>query len=319
MNPPQASEFGDILYCFLSILLEGAPYIVLGTLISGFIDAWLPSGVMDRLLPKNKFLAVIVSGLLGAVFPVCECAIVPVIRRLVKKGLPVSCAITYMLAAPVINPITVISTLSAFSGNNGVFMALSRIGMAYLVTVVIGLVVTRLRPAAILHPQLLASIDDPSAETGHSHATGSNEQRLGHALKTAQTDFLDTAMYFVIGVLITSVFNTKLMIKPEFQDTVRLIAGNEFFAVPGLMVLAVLLSLCSTTDAFIAANLANFSFVAKLAFLVFGPMVDLKLIFMYSSVFRKPFVLGLVVGLFVLVLAFCALWSPTIQHYVPGK
>ena len=74
----------DFALAFLSILFEGAPFILLGTLISGFIDIYLPAGTMDRFLPKNRFLAVLTAGLLGAVFPVCECAVVPVIRRLVK-------------------------------------------------------------------------------------------------------------------------------------------------------------------------------------------------------------------------------------------
>ena len=104
----------DFSYLFLSILVEGAPFILLGTIISGFIDVYLPSGTMDRLLPRNRGLAVLMSGLLGIIFPVCECAVVPVIRRLVKKGLPPACAITYMLAAPIVNPVTFLSTYSAF-------------------------------------------------------------------------------------------------------------------------------------------------------------------------------------------------------------
>ena len=96
-------QFMDVCYAFLSIVLEGAFFIFIGTLISGFIDAYLPPGLIDKWLPKNKYAAVLLSGMLGAVFPVCECAIVPVIRRLVKKGLPLACAITYMLAAFVIS------------------------------------------------------------------------------------------------------------------------------------------------------------------------------------------------------------------------
>ena len=104
----------DFSFLFLSILVEGAPFILLGTIISGFIDVYLPSGAIDRLLPRNRGLAVLMSGLLGIIFPVCECAVVPVIRRLVKKGLPPACAITYMLAAPIVNPVTFLSTYSAF-------------------------------------------------------------------------------------------------------------------------------------------------------------------------------------------------------------
>ena len=101
---------------FLSILFEGVRFILLGTLAKGFIDVYLPSGTMDRFLPRNRTLAVMMAGLLGAIFPVCECAVVPVIRRLVPKGLPVSCALTYMLASPILNPITAFSTWKAFQG-----------------------------------------------------------------------------------------------------------------------------------------------------------------------------------------------------------
>ncbi|MEN9469499.1 MAG: hypothetical protein RL630_1232, partial [Verrucomicrobiota bacterium] len=95
----------DFSYAFLSILLEGVPFILFGTLLSGLIDQFLPSRVMTRLLPRSAFLGICLSGALGLVFPMCECGIVPVIRRLIAKGLPVSNAITYMLAAPIVNPI----------------------------------------------------------------------------------------------------------------------------------------------------------------------------------------------------------------------
>lgn len=121
----------DFAFAFLSLLFEGAPFILLGTLISGLLDVYLPSGAMDRLLPKNKIGAVLVAGLLGAIFPVCECAVVPVIRRLVKKGLPVSCALTYMLAAPILNPITALSTWKAFEGQDAGLMTASRLLLGF--------------------------------------------------------------------------------------------------------------------------------------------------------------------------------------------
>ncbi|MGI8602709.1 MAG: permease [Verrucomicrobiales bacterium] len=308
MAPPLPSPNGDILFAFLSIVLEGTPYIVLGTLISGFIDAYLPSNLMERLLPRRAFPAVFVSGLLGAIFPVCECAIVPVIRRLVKKGLPVSCAVTYMLSAPIINPIVVVSTLSAFkepTGQIAPLMTSSRLLIAYAITVIIGLIVTRLPIGRVLRARVLAEGNDHM----HTHARGSHDERVTRALRTSMHDFLDTAMYFVVGVLITSVFNTRLMIRPDFQGVVSSLSQNDWLAIPGLMLLAMLLSLCSTTDAFIAANMQAFSLASKLGFLVFGPMFDLKLMFMYSSVFKKRFVLALGVSLFVLVGGFCGLWA----------
>ncbi len=313
--PIPPSPTGDVLFCFLSIVLEGAPYILLGTLISGFIDAYLPANAIDRVLPRRPWAAVMMAGLLGAVFPVCECAVVPVIRRLVKKGLPVSCAVTYMLSAPIINPVVAVSTLAAFKGQSPELMMWSRLGMAYVVTVIVGLIVAKFTAKQVLHERVLAE----GTDTGHTHATGSHDSRVSHALRTARTDFLDTAMYFVIGVLITSVFNTRLMIRPDLQGFIGTLAHNDLLAVPGLMVLAVLLSLCSTTDAFVAAYLQVFTPASKLAFLVYGPMVDLKLMFMYSSVFRKRFVVGLIIGLFLLVTAAALAWSHfVLPHFLPS-
>jgi uncharacterized membrane protein YraQ (UPF0718 family) len=123
-------------------------------------------------------------------------------------------------------------------------------------------------------------------------------------MRSAMRDFLDTGMYFSIGVLITAVFNTMVD-----QQLIYSFAENEWVGAGSLMVLAFILSLCSTSDAFIAATLAAFSYMGKLAFLVYGPMMDVKLIFMYSSVFRKRFVFVLAVGLFILIGLICVQWG----------
>ncbi len=303
----EPSIYGDFFFAFLGILFEGAPYIVLGTLISGFIDAYMPSGLMDRLLPKNRYAAIALSGLLGAVFPVCECAIVPVIRRLVRKGLPISCAITYMLSAPIINPITALSTYSAFSGADPLFMTLSRLGVAYVVTVLIGVIVHQFSARSILRREIYEGIEKsmlkaPAAEE-HSHEHDhdhehdhSKPDRLVAALRTAARDFIDVGMYFTIGVLITALYRTQVD-----QAVIAAFAESDWVAVPAMMALSFVLSLCSTSDAFIAAQMLSFSQSAKLAFLTYGPMMDVKLVFMYSAVFKPKFVIALALGLFVLI------------------
>jgi len=300
----EPSQLGDFFYAFLGILFEGAPYILLGTIISGFIDAYLPSNVMDRILPRNRYAAIAFSGLLGIVFPVCECAIVPVIRRLVKKGLPVSCAITYMLAAPIVNPIVALSTFSAFAGNDPVFMMLSRIGIAYLVTVFVGFVVHQFSARSILRGFLFRGAENATGskeeEHGrhdhHDHTTkGERPDRLVLALRTAARDFIDVGMYFTIGVMITALYRTQID-----QASIDRFGSSDWMGVPAMMVLAFVLSLCSTSDAFIASQMLSFSSSAKLAFLTYGPMMDVKLVFMYSAIFKPRFVIALALGLFLL-------------------
>lgn len=312
---PEPSRTGDVLMAFLSILFEGAPYILIGTLLSGFIDSFLPSKLLERVLPRNKVISTLMAGFLGLVFPVCECAIVPVIRRLVQKGLPVSCAITYMLSAPIVNPIVAISTLTAFKEFQKVTgvhditnatMTLSRLSLGYVVAVIVGLLVIRMLPGTLLRQSVAAKIASGGGGDGSGPVADFNT-KLVAAMRTAQRDFLDTAMYFAIGVMITSVFNTQ--VDQAFVDK---LATREWVAIPSLMALAMVLSLCSTSDAFIAAPMTSFSYAAKLAFLVFGPMMDIKLLFMYASVFKRRVVIGFLVGLFILVGALAVPWSALI-------
>lgn len=316
---PAPSRMGDILMAFLSIVFEGAPYILIGTVFSGIIDAFLPAKLLDRVLPKSKVLATLIAGFLGLVFPVCECAVVPVIRRLVQKGLPLSCAVTYMLSAPIMNPIVAISTLTAFKEFQGLSLAtagnatmtIARLSLGYLVAVIVGLIVMRFKPGQVLRASIAAKIEKAATtEDDHVHAPASSfNGKLVHAMRSSMRDFLDTAMYFAIGVAITSVFNTQIN-----QGLLNTVAGNDWLAVPSLMGLAVVLSLCSTSDAFIAAPMTAFSMAAKLAFLVFGPMMDIKLLFMYSSVFKRKVVVSLLIGLFILVGLLSGPWINLVQH-----
>lgn len=309
----EPSRLGDVLMAFLSILFEGAPYIMIGTMLSGLIDAFLPAKLLDRVLPKNKVIATFMAGFLGLIFPVCECAVVPVIRRLVKKGLPLSCALTYMLSAPIMNPIVAVSTLTAFKefesitgwatlGNAS--MTIARLSLGYMVAVMVGLIVLLFKPTQILKKSVADSIENTTAEAAHGHASKSSfNSKLVHAMRTAMGDFLDTGMYFTGGVIITSFFNTQLN-----ESILNSVAGKEYMAIPAIMGLSFILSLCSTSDAFIAAPMAAFSMAAKLAFLVFGPMMDIKLMFMYSAVFKRRMVIALLLGTFILIATLAVPW-----------
>ena len=322
---------------FLSIVFEGAPYILVGTVLSGFIDAFLPSKLIDRALPRNKVLATLIAGFLGLVFPVCECAIVPVIRRLVQKGLPISCAVTYMLAAPIVNPIVAVSTATAFKESVKLFqwsdlthpgdliqhlcaaapMMVSRLSLGYVVAVLAGLVVIFFKPSQILRAKIVESIDAAKALRDASVGVAARigfDTKLVQAMRTAMRDFLDTGMYFAIGVGITSFFNTQVN-----QAILDQVAGNEWIAIPAIMLLAVVLSLCSTSDAFIAAPMASFDAAAKLAFLVYGPMMDIKLLFMYSSVFKRRIVFGMLIGLLIVIGLLSGPWTQMIQHLATPK
>ena len=320
MPLPDPTPARDIYFAFLSILLEGAPFILLGSLLSGLIDAFLPANAMDKLLPRRTLPAVLVSGLLGIIFPVCECAIVPVIRRLVQKGLPLGCAMTYMLAAPIVNPLVALSTWTAFRGRSPEFMTCSRMALGYLIAVIVGLFLSRFAMSSILRERVLAGVKKNTSTTSASSAAPAGAKKakghgITHALLTAQKDFLDVAVYFVIGVAIASIFKTQIIYRPELQGGMATLASNHWVASPVLMALAFVLSLCSTTDAFIIAADHLFPPVAKLAFLVFGPMMDMKLLFLYTTVLKPKVVAWLAVALFVLVYLSGFAMEPLFTHF----
>jgi uncharacterized membrane protein YraQ (UPF0718 family) len=288
----------DFSYAFLSILFEGLPFLLIGTIISGLIDQFLPAQLMTRLLPRNPYVGAVVSGLLGICFPMCECGVVPVIRRLMAKGLPTSNAITYMLAAPIVNPIVALSTYAAFRGQSPLQIVGFRLGIGFVVAVIVGIVVHHLPLRWVLRQEVLASLAQPQGLSGG--AGGTVGRRLWNALGVCVGDLLNMMVYFVLGAAAAALFNTAVN-----QEVILPLAMNDWLATGSMMGLAAVLSVCSTTDAFIAATFAMFPTIAKLAFLVFGPMVDMKLIFIYSAAFRKRFVLALVVGLFFLIGLIC--------------
>ncbi len=348
----------DFAYFFLSLILEGAPYILLGTLISGFIDVYMPSGLHEKILPKKKVPAILMCGLLGIFIPVCECAVVPVIRRLVAKGLPVSCAFTYMLAAPIVNPITWFSTATAFSEQQQWLVTWSRMGLGYLIAVTVGLILMIVPIERILRDSLLKVIrsegdrvddaecsshshsgkcghhehhDHAHAESccdhahhhcDHSHSHDHAQDHKGHkteksspdrlvlAMRSAMRDFIDVGVYFSIGVSLTVLFNLSIAGNNSVLDG---LAANEWSGTATMMALAFVLSVCSTSDAFMAATLHTFSYGAKMAFMVLGPMLDVKLIFLYQTVMRGRFLLWLSLGLFIGVGLLCIGWQAIVE------
>jgi uncharacterized membrane protein YraQ (UPF0718 family) len=304
-------SFSDFSFAFLSVLFEGVPFLLLGSIISGFVDVFVSSERMSKLLPKNVIAATLLSGLLGLVFPMCECGSVIVIRRFIRKGLPLSCATAYMLGAPIVSPIVAVSTWSAFSQASPLTWVLLRLGIGYALAVGVALIVHRLPAESILQPQTVTArrrsgLTLTAQPTGESQdfstlvSQASFPRKLLLVAQSATADFLDVTFFFVIGVAITSVFNTGVS-----REALTPLASSTPLAIVTLMVLAALLALCSTTDAFVAWTFTAFAPQAKLAFLLFGPLFDLKLFWLYGLIFRKKFVTLMALGLFLVIFLLC--------------
>ncbi len=306
---------GDFAVAFLSVLLEGIPFLLLGSLISGLVDAFVAPERLARILPKNPVAAICVSGLLGLIFPMCECGSVVVIRRFLRKGLPVGCAVTYMLGAPIVSPVVALSTFAAFKGQQPLEMTLMRLGIGFLLAVVVGFIFQKLPTVSVLQPGADAPGSAPAPSRGGLKiapapagpdeaaldAQGDFWKKLQRSVYSACTDFLDVAVFFIIGAAVTSLLGTAVD-----RTVLEPLAANPLSAILTLMVAAVALALCSTTDAFIAAtSFPAFPMTAKLAFLLFGPMFDLKLYWLYGLLFKRRAVIFMALGLFAAVALIC--------------
>ncbi len=279
---------------FVGLFIEAAPFLLLGSVAAGLIDVFVTADDTARVIPRNKFLATVMGALLGLIFPVCECGVVPVVRRLYQKGLPTSVGIAFILSAPVLNPVVIASTYAAF-GASTVFFA--RIGFSFLVALSIGLVFTAqpnlmrvVRPAA-LGPVMGGSTDFIPLE---SIKVNNFSARLQRAFGIAADEFFDMGRYLVVGSLIATTLQTVVP-----QQWLIGIGNSPVTSVIALCALAFVLSVCSTVDAFLALSFVNtFTSGSIIAFLVFGPMVDIKSTLMFLGVFRRK----VVVYLFVLPL-----------------
>lgn len=307
-------DLGAFSFALLSILFEGIPFLLLGSIVSGFVDVFVSSERVAKLMPKNKTGSVFFAGLLGLVFPICECGSVVVVRRFVKKGMPIGAATAYMLAAPIVSPIVAWSTYQAFTMRTAIdgtvswqFM-LARLGLGFAVAVVMALIIQRLPGHRILQPAMAA--EPPRKRTGLQIggeldfttlvAQASPGRKIILSLQSAAADFINVAFYFVIGSSLAALFVgvNERVFEPSAQW--------PFLSIVALMVLASMLCLCSTTDAFVAANCFQaFSIEANLAFLVFGPMFDFKLFFLYGLIFKKRFVAVMGAAMFVIIAFVC--------------
>jgi uncharacterized protein len=273
--PPSLLNLNTI---FLSILIEAFPFVLIGVLIAGMIQIFVTEDHISKWIPKNKYLAVIMSCSVGALFPACECGIVPIIRRLVGKGVPVAAAIGFMLTGPLINPIVIASTYMAF-GNDFKIAAL-RMGLGFVIAILVALMVG----AFFSGTQFKSSISIGN----HVHTKKQSFlEKFWAMLQHSIDEFFDMAKYLIAGAFLAALVQTYMPAKTLLE-----IGSGTASSLAVMMGLAYFLSLCSEADAFIGASFSSiFPSTSILGFLIFGPMIDLKNTLMMLSVFRFKFVM----------------------------
>jgi len=307
-----------LVIVFVSIVLEAIPFMMLGSVVGGLIEVFVNRDRLATMLSHNSWLTVFMAAGAGIVFPVCECAIVPVVRRLIGKGLPLGAAVAYLLGGPIVNPIVAASTALAYLDD--LRMVVFRLTFGYIIAVTIGLLMGRKFSLSEAIKDNIEGSDMNALVCGckehsHDHCNPSEPfnmtqagsimrqhsgvagieskddtaetndwiDKMGSALTHAMEDFLAVAHYLVIGAFIAALAQTHID-RASFLS----LSGEPVLAVLLMMALAVMLNLCSEADAFIASSFRGLTpFSAQLSFMLTGPMLDIKLLLMYQNVFSR--------------------------------
>jgi uncharacterized membrane protein YraQ (UPF0718 family) len=257
-----------LLTVFVSVTVQAMPYLVLGTVVSATITAFVPTSFFERALPRHPAAAVPVAGVAGVILPACECGSVPVAGALMRRGVAPAAAFAFLLSSPAINPIVLVATAVAFPGKP--MMVVARLVASLLTAMIMGWLWHSLgRPAWLTMPN---RIDSHTARGWSAF------------WESCRHDVVSAGGFLVIGAFAAATLSVT--VPPRWLS---LVAGQPVLAVLAMGTLAVLLSICSEADAFVAASLSQFSLTARLAFLTVGPMVDLKLFAMQAGSFGSRF------------------------------
>lgn len=281
--------FKSFVSTFLSIVVEALPFILIGSIVSAIIQLFIKEETLEKFLPRNKILSIILASFAGIFVPLCECAIVPIGRSLIKKGVSIGTATTFMLAVPIINPIVILSTYYAFPNNlNIVFL---RVFGGLSISILIGLLLEfSIKNTSIIKDDnnYLSSCD---CGCENFYITPGFLTNLKNLIDHTSKEFLDISKYFIFGALLASITSvTMKFLNIDFANVM------PSFTIPIMMILTFLLSLCSEADAFVAKGfLSSFGNSGVIAFLILGPMLDLKNVILLLGAFKKKYVIYLIV------------------------
>jgi uncharacterized membrane protein YraQ (UPF0718 family) len=273
---------------FLSIIIEALPFVLLGCFVSGFLQIFLTAERVNKLIPKNKFLAVIFGCVLGFFFPSCECGIVPIVHRFLEKKVPSYTAFAFMLTAPIVNPVVIFSTFIAFG--NTIRFALLRVLGSLFVAIIIGIWLAYFYKGEVLKSTIPAA---ESTQATHPHSFEEEiaqlpfHKKIWEMLLHATDEFFDTGRYLIFGSLAAACMQTYLPTR-----IITTMGHTKLLAILVLLGLALTLSLCSEADAFIGSSLLSlFGTGPIVGFLVYGPMVDIKNLLMMKRYFKTSFLI----------------------------
>lgn len=267
----------DFLIIFLGLVVEAIPFILLGVVLSSVLSLFITEEHILRFLPKNRFLALFYASFTGFLLPVCECGNIPLARKFTIKGVPPYLAITFLLAAPVLNPIVLFSTWAAFRDAPEVIVW--RMVFAFVVAYLVGLIFSSVRSKEEIVTDKVVELCKHDHHAGHH---GHKHSKWTEFLDTMRSEFTDMMALMVIGALLAAATQTLVP-----RDWIVSLGTGPVISIIVMLVLAFVVSICSNVDAFFALAYAPlFTTGSIVAFLVFGPMIDIKTLLMMSSTFK---------------------------------
>ncbi|PSB19295.1 permease [Phormidesmis priestleyi ULC007] len=308
------TQLNSAFTLFFSLLVEAIPFLLLGVLFSGLLQFFVDERRLLAILPKNPLLGAFAGSCIGFLFPVCECGNVPVARRMLMQGAPISVAIGFLLAAPTINPIVIWATWTAFRDQPEIVFL--RVGFSLAIATIIGFIFSA---QADLRPFLQSGVasaltlkQSQPSDLNQSPLLQSGTYFLGQSAKPLITDPSELQAAMMASVSKPKSFRLRLLLENTVQEMRELggvlILGSAIAAlvqvfVPrdiilslgqspvtsilAMMLLAGVVSICSTVDSFFALSFAStFTSGSLVAFLVFGPMIDLKGVGLMLSIFK---------------------------------
>ncbi len=329
---PGASRLYAMMYrlnsgftLFLSLLVEAIPFLMFGVLVSGLLLLFVDERRLLQLLPKHPLLAALTGSCFGFLFPVCECGNVPVARRLLMQGASAPVAVGFLLAAPTINPVVIWATWTAFRDQPEI--VIFRVIFSLTIATVVAWVFSAqadlkpfLQPAVALampkplpvmpqsQPKLLQTgtffLDQPGQPLQIDPMTLEATlptcpmpsppkikawARFRMLLDNTVQELRELGGVLVLGSLMAAIIQVAIP-----RDIILDLGQGPVTSVVAMMTLSGVISICSTVDSFFALSFAStFTSGALLAFLVFGPMFDLKNLGLLLTVFKGRAVLYL--------------------------
>jgi permease len=309
----------DIAIYFTTIMLEAIPFLLLGALISAIIEEFVSEERISKMIPKNRVLGSLAGIFLGLFIPACDCAVIPIAMRLKKKKVPTNVIVSFMLASPIISPVVLLSTFFAFGETEKMLLFgfempklfVYRTIFGVVVALVVGIILDIICKDAVLKEEIYEHHhyhhDHEHIHTCNHHHEGcscSNHEketgpigRVKNIINIMYGDFMGIISYMAVGALLAATMQILLPI-----SNIGGIVQNKYISTFIMMLLAFALSLCSTSDAFIARTFMNsLSKNSILAFILLGPMIDIKNTILLNKSFNKKFVIVLVASIFITV------------------